>query len=58
MNHVITGYTVFLQIYLSLQAAGQMMKLYKMMMEKDATMLEINPMVETLDESGRKKGTH
>ena len=49
---------MFLLVYLSLQAADQRMKLYKMMMEKDATLLEINPMVETLDESGRKKGAH
>jgi len=33
-----------------------MLKLYTMMLEKDATMLEINPMVEALDESGNKKG--
>ena len=26
--------------------------------EKDATMMEINPMVEILDSSGRKRGTH
>ena len=39
-----------------LQAASQMVKLYTMMMEKDATMLEINPMVEAMDMSGQKKG--
>lgn len=38
------------------QAAGQMLKLYSMMLEKDATMIEINPMVETLDPSGQKRG--
>ena len=40
-----------------MQAAHQMSKLYSMMMEKDATMIEINPMVEALDPSGQKKGT-
>ena len=34
-----------------------MMKLYGMMLDKDATMLEINPMVEVLDkDTGKKKG--
>lgn len=33
-----------------------MLKLYNMMMEKDATMIEINPMVEALDPSGQKRG--
>ncbi len=34
-----------------------MVKLYGMMLDKDATMLEINPMVEVLDDSGKKKGS-
>ena len=33
-----------------------MMKLYTMMLEKDATMVEINPLVEVQDTSGQKKG--
>lgn len=37
------------------QAASQMVKLYAMMLEKDATMVEINPMVEAQDTSGQKK---
>lgn len=32
------------------------MKLYSLMIEKDATMLEINPMVEVQDPSGKKRG--
>ena len=31
------------------------MKLYTLLTEKDATMLEINPMVE-IDDNGRKRG--
>ena len=30
-----------------------MMALYKMLIEKDVTMLEINPMVETVDGRGK-----
>ena len=33
-----------------------MMKLYRMMLEKDATMVEINPMVEAQGPSGEKRG--
>ena len=33
-----------------------MLGLYEM--EKDATMVEINPMVETLDSLGKKRGMH
>lgn len=33
-----------------------MMRLYAMMLEKDATMVEINPMVEAQDPSGEKRG--
>ena len=32
------------------------MKLYTMMIEKDATMVEINPLVEAQDSSGGKRG--
>ena len=42
----------------SWQAADQMIKLYTMMLEKDVTMLEVNPMVEAVDEAGNKKGGH
>ena len=34
------------------QAAEQMMRMYEMFIEKDATMLEINPMVEDKDKNG------
>ena len=33
-----------------------MLGLYEM--EKDATIIEINPMVETLDSLGKKRGMH
>ncbi len=33
-----------------------MMKLYSLMLDKDATMVEINPMVEALDPAGSKRG--
>lgn len=33
-----------------------MVKLYTMMLEKDATMVEINPMVEAQDSSGQRRG--
>jgi len=33
-----------------------MQQLYKLMVEKDATMLEINPMVEVMKEGKRKGG--
>ena len=38
------------------QAAEQMLKLYDVVYDNDVTMLEINPMVEALDASGRKRG--
>ena len=34
-----------------------MQQLYKLLVEKDATMLEINPMVEVMKE-GKKRGGH
>lgn len=37
------------------EAAGQMLKLYSMMIEKDATMIEINPMVEAQDPAGPRR---
>ncbi len=37
------------------QAADQMMGLYRLMIEKDATTVEINPMVE-VEENGQKRG--
>ena len=33
-----------------------MMKLYTLLLDKDVTMLEINPMVEALDAEGKKRG--
>ena len=39
-----------------MQAAGQMLKLYDVVYDNDVTMLEINPMVEALDPSGKKTG--
>lgn len=37
------------------EAADQMMGLYQLMIEKDATTTEINPMVE-VEENGQKRG--
>jgi len=36
------------------QAADYMMKLYKLFMEKDATLIEINPMAEDVDGNSRE----
>jgi len=36
-------------------AADQMQQLYKLLVEKDATMVEINPMVEVIKE-GKRRG--
>jgi len=38
-----------------MQAADQMQQLYKLLVEKDATMVEINPMVEVIKE-GKRRG--
>ncbi len=38
------------------QAADQMMGLYRLMIDRDATTVEINPMVE-VEENGQRKGT-
>lgn len=37
------------------QAAEQMMKLYALLIEKDATVVEINPIVE-INDNGTKRG--
>ena len=36
-----------------IQAAEQIQKLYKLFIEKDATVVEVNPLVETEDGNGR-----
>ena len=36
-----------------MQAATQMINLYKLLIDKDVTMLEINPLVETEDGQGK-----
>ena len=39
------------------QAADQMMGMYRLVIEKDATTAEINPLVEVMD-NGKRKGTY
>ena len=41
-------------LFIVLQAAEQMMNMYKFVIDKDVTMLEINPMVETDDGRGEE----
>ena len=41
-----------------IQAAEQIQKLYKLFIEKDATVVEVNPLVETEEGNGKRKHFH